>query len=127
MANFFCLRMGQCLKLMCKADAARKCLLPVHDADSHIVRAWACYELASMDLAEGQYLQARSRAYAALAAARCANAAAALESDCDFLIGKAMTQKMSTDAASISWRDPARANQFDALGVALGERSLAEG
>jgi tetratricopeptide (TPR) repeat protein len=127
MTSYLCLRVGQCLKLIGQTDAARKCLVAVQGADSHVVRAWACRELAAMDLSEGQYLQARSRAYAALAAARCTAAAGPLELDCDFLIGRAVTQKVVTDAGPISWKEDAPANPFDSLDDAALRKLLAQG
>ena len=115
MADFFRLRAAQCMKCLGRNDAARAALMALGDSVSPAARAWSSYELAAIALGEGQFLQARSRAYAAIAALHLLKSSGSLEADCDFIIGRAMTTRAAVDAPNLKWPEGGLSKFLDAL------------
>jgi tetratricopeptide (TPR) repeat protein len=115
MADFFRLRGSQCMKRLGRNDAARTALMGLVDSLSPAVRAWALYELATIATGEGQFLQARSKAYGAIAALHLLKSSGPLEADCDFMIGRAMTSRATVDATDLKWPEGSLVKILDAL------------
>ena len=93
-SGFFQLRIGQCHQRLGKGAQAGPPLIQAAADISPAVRAGANYELARLAEAEGQYLQARMRAYLAVANAAPLPEADALARECDFLVARALTKKV---------------------------------
>ncbi len=94
MSGFFQLRIGQCHQRLGRDAQAGPPLIQAAADISPAVRAAANYELARLAEAEGQYLQARMRAYLAAANAAPLPEADALARECDFLVARALTKKV---------------------------------
>jgi tetratricopeptide (TPR) repeat protein len=92
-SDFLRLRIAACHKHLDRPRPARQLLLEAADSGSPIVRAAACRELALADAAEGQPLQARMRAYQAIAVLGAVAGQSALQGDCEFAVAQAMTQR----------------------------------
>ena len=76
------------------AKQARLILEKLTNSDSPVIRAVCGADLARMDEMGGQHLQARVLAYRALAALAAIEESLALEADCDYLIARALTEKV---------------------------------
>ena len=127
MADFFRFRAAQCMKSLGRRDEARTTLIGLTDSISPATRAWALYELAALSLTEGQFLQARSRAYGAIAALHLLKSSASLEGDCDFVIGRAMTSRVAADAPELKWPEGGLARFLDGLDESNLRTALTEG
>jgi tetratricopeptide (TPR) repeat protein len=92
--DYFQLRIGQCLVRSDKGVLAREELTPVTRSASPILRALSWYELARVDLNEGRFLAARTKAYQAVAAISAMDRPYGLEADCSFLIARVLTEKV---------------------------------
>ncbi|MFP4107411.1 MAG: tetratricopeptide repeat protein, partial [Phycisphaerae bacterium] len=101
---------------------------------SPIVRAVGNYELALLALGERQYLRARRRGYAALAALSSSDKRRPLELACDFLVSRALTGKSlsySSEPVRMDWPnqsgvDPLIALEPDKLLAVLRENASAK-
>ena len=127
MADFFRLRGSQCMKRLGRNDAARTALMGLVDSLSPAVRAWALYELAAIAIGEGQFLQARSKAYGAIAALHLLKSSGTLEADCDFMIGRAMTSRATVDTFGLKWSEGGLVKILDALDESTLRAVLNEG
>ena len=94
--DFFQYRMAQSMWHLGRSKQARGLLEKLGRSDSPIVRAASQADLARMDETTGQHLQARVLAYRALAALKATEEPLALEADCDYLIARALTQKVNS-------------------------------
>jgi tetratricopeptide (TPR) repeat protein len=109
--DFFRLRIGQCFIRTGQKAEARIMLEKASLSDSPIVRSAAHYELGRIHASGGQYLLARAQAYAGLAALGAREGESTLAGDCQFLIGRVMTEKALTfyneaDALRWTWDNP---------------------
>jgi tetratricopeptide (TPR) repeat protein len=127
MADYFRLRAAQCMKRLGRNDSARAALMGIVDSVSPATRAWALYELSDIALDEGQFLQARSRAYGAIAALHLLKSSGSLEADCDFMIGRAMTARATVDAAGLKWPEGGLCRFLDSLDESNLRAVLTEG
>ena len=129
-SDFLRVRIAACLRRLERPKESRQSLLAAAESGSPIVRAVACRDLALMDMAEGQHLLARMRAYQGLASLGAAAGQAALETDCEFLLAQAMTRKASS-LFSTDWLPPrtmpADADPFRGLSEPELRRLLDEG
>ncbi len=113
--DFFRLRIGQCLRELGQLDEARKLFRSLLNSSSPVVVAVASLVLAELELNDGQYMQARTWAYRAIAQLGAVKSSTALKNDCNFLIARALTEKaLSFYGAKleISWPRPARNDIF---------------
>ncbi|KPK79250.1 MAG: hypothetical protein AMJ81_13565 [Phycisphaerae bacterium SM23_33] len=92
-SDFFRFRIGRCLARSGKLEEARALLGSVSHSDSPIVQAAADYDLAVLDYLAGNHLAARAKAYSAVAALAAMEAGFPLETDCDYLAARALTDK----------------------------------
>lgn len=123
-SDFLTLRIGQCALQLSQADVGRDLLQVAAQSDSLIVRAMACYQVAALDAIAGENMRARSGAYTALAALaglskKCRN----MEANCDFLVGRMISEKVNTIAAgdvTLPWKDIPQTDPF----AGLDEQSL---
>jgi TolA-binding protein len=127
MADYFRLRAAQCMKCLARNDSARAALMGLVDSVSPATRAWASYELSDIALNEGQFLQARSRAYGAIAALHLLKSSGPLEADCDFMIGRAMTARAAVEPAALKWPEGGLNRFLDALDDSNLRAVLTEG
>ena len=127
MADFFSLRVAECRRHMGQADAARTVLAVLEDSPSAAVRAWSMYELAVLELGEGQFLRARSKAYSAIAAVRLIKSGPPLEADCEFLVGRALTARSMADTAGLRWPDDQLADRLSDLDEPTLRAAMKEG
>ena len=129
-ADLFQLRMALCLRQLGKAQVARALLKGPATSDSPVVRAAALYQLAEADGIDGQHLQARMKAYQAIAALAALDNRLALETDCDFLIARCLTQEVLSLhglKASIPWGRLRYTDPFGGLEESALMSLLAEG
>lgn len=127
MADYFRLRQAHCLKHLGRRDAARNALVPLQDSTSPAIRAWACHDLAVISLAEGQFLQARTKSYASIAALHLLKPSN-LESDCDFIIGRSLTGRAITgDTCTIRWPETNMVQTLDSIDESALRGVLSEG
>ncbi|MCK4276088.1 MAG: tetratricopeptide repeat protein, partial [Phycisphaerae bacterium] len=111
------LRCAQCLQQLGQPAQATEILERLSTGLSPIIRAVANYRLASIDVENGQFLQARIKAYKAAANLGALENPLGLEADCDFLIARSLTQKALTTydlRLDITWPDD-RPDPFAAL------------
>ena len=95
LADYFGLRMAQCMMALGKSSDARERLESVaSNSTSPRVRAAANYNLALLGAAQGSYLQARTHAYLALVSLEGLSKSLPLKTDCYFLIAKILTRKV---------------------------------
>jgi tetratricopeptide (TPR) repeat protein len=87
-------RVGQCLARMNRPKEARAAFERLAKSASPILQAVALQSLAVADEVGGQHLQARTRAYQAIAALGPIQGIAAVEADCDYLICRVLTGKV---------------------------------
>lgn len=130
LADYFLLRMGQCLSRLGKQAEAREELAEVTQSRSPIVRALAWYEFAQLDLAERRYISARSKAYHAIAAMGAMDRPLAMEADCAFLIARTLTEKVrcfQTTKSLVRWPADQAKDPFAKLDKAQIREYLQEG
>ena len=116
--DFFQVRRGQCLKQLGDSSKARGVFLELSRNPLPVVRAVANYELALYDAADGQYLLGRMRAYRAIAALALMDKTSPLEADCDFLIGRLLTEKALSfcdPGVNLSWKNERQTDPFAGL------------
>ncbi|MCX5684037.1 MAG: tetratricopeptide repeat protein [Planctomycetota bacterium] len=94
------LRSGRCLVYLNRAREARPLLLEAAECGSPIVRAMACYELGNLDVAEGQPMTARIRAYQGMASLGDTGPKPRLEMQLEFLAAQALTSKALSFASA---------------------------
>ena len=92
--ELFRLRMAQCLWKQRRGPDAQRHLHALAEGRSPIVRALASFTLAAGLLADGQFLQARLRAYHAASELGALDDARKLQAECDFLVGRIVTEKV---------------------------------
>ena len=105
---FLNFRRAQCLEQLGRAEPARALLLELTEVPWPVLRASALYRLAVRDIRGGQHLHARTKAYLALASLGAMSRRLPLETDCDFLIGRALTEAalfLHGKESRIAWRD----------------------
>jgi len=86
-------RAGRCLVHLNRAREARQMFLDAADCGSPTVRAMACYDMGNLDVAEGQPMMARMRAYQGMALLGNAAAKPRIETQLEFLVAQATTNK----------------------------------
>ncbi|HUU10009.1 MAG TPA: tetratricopeptide repeat protein [Phycisphaerae bacterium] len=91
--DFLVLRLAQAQLRAGRTGEAKDQLNLLTDSRSPLVRGLACFQVAVLDLEEGQYLSARTQAYRALAILGASQKGAQLESACDFLVAVALSRK----------------------------------
>ncbi len=122
-SDFLRLRVAQCLVGLEHDAQADELYAQIVASRSPAVRTVAHYQLAVRDLLNGQFLRARMRAYLAIAALSALDVPLALETDCDFLIARALTQKVLSFGGqmdAIRWRPLQTSDPF----VGLSESQL---
>lgn len=123
MADFFELRIAQCLGRLAKPEQSRTSLEKCVSSDSPIIRGVANYHLAMIDNLNHQYRQARLRGYLAIAALAAVDGKFAVEADCDFLIARTLTQevlRISGRGGDVPWTKLRPSDPFaslDAVGL----------
>ena len=130
LADFYRLRIGQCLEQLGEVKDARLLYQKVSRSQSPIVAAVASDALAGMDEVGGQYLLGRMRAYRAIAALRAVGGDSPLELDCDYLIGRALTRKVRSFHQAediIPWPQDKRLDPFTGLDQRKLGRLLRQG
>ncbi len=114
-ADFFRLRLGDCqMQLAMPADAA-KTLMPVTEATSPLLRALTHYKIAQIHLADKRYMNARKHVYQALAALGEFRRPLPLESDCEFLLGRILTEQalaLHNTRITVPWYSPDELDPF---------------
>ncbi len=95
-ADFFRYRIARIMWYLGRGRQARPILERLTHSDSPIIRAVSSADLARMDETAGQHLQARVLAYRALADLKAIEESLALEADCDYLIARALTEKVAS-------------------------------
>jgi len=135
-SDFLRFREAQCRMYLGQDQEAEKLYTDLALSDSPIVRAVAYYQLAARDVLNGQFLRGRMRAYLAIASLAAVQMPMALETDCDFLIARALTGKVlsySTEENPIRWRGWHTADPFANLSesdlgelLAAGSRRVAQ-
>lgn len=129
-AGFFQFRMAQCLERLAKPDEAQKSFLIATISKSPIVRGVANYHLAMFEERQGHHLRARLRAYLAATALAALTDRHALETDCDFLIARALTNRTMSfygEDGLIGWRNAQPADPFARLDERDLRKLLADG
>jgi len=128
--DFFWLRTGDCLTRLGQIEAARAVFRELSHSPSAVVRAMASYQLARLDGLTGQYLLARMWAFRALAALESMEKRLPVETDCDFLVGRLLTEKLLSlcgiDAA-IPWKSRSVPDPFRDLDEPALRQLLKEG
>ncbi len=128
--DFLTLRMARCFSHLGRNEEADRCYAKVIASTSPVVRAVGQYQLGVRDLLNGQFMRARMRAYLAIADLAALDVPLALEADCDFLIARAVTEKVLTyygASESINWQPLRTADPFAGLGQSDLRRLLLEG
>jgi len=124
------LRSAQCLAHIGRTREAQQAYLRAAASKSPVVRAVANYYLAAGDVLGGQFLHGRMRAYMAIAAITKLDVPLSLEADCDFLIARAMTQKILSQGqvdGAVQWGGIETTDPFVGLGESDLRRLLREG
>lgn len=93
--DFLKLRLGNCLLQMGDIQQSREMYMMISQSRSPVLRASALYQLAALELLDGQHLRARTYAFGALVAAGAAESANLkdFQAQCDYLAARAMTEK----------------------------------
>ena len=128
--DYFSLRIAQCRIGLSQIDQAKAQLANLDASASPIIRAVSSFEQARLDLAEGKYLDARKYAYRSIAAMGAMERPLPLQSDCHFLIARALTSKvrsLKTVDRFIRWPGNLTKDPFAGLGKAELRGILAEG
>ncbi len=131
--DLFWMRIAACLKRLGEVKEAREVLGRLSRSLSPVIRACAYRDLALLDAEDGQWMKARMKAYLALSAAGSLEQPSGLESDCDFIIARALTQKALSFynvADAVDWTGPAAgrwADPFSGLGPEALRRLLKAG
>jgi len=124
------LRTAQCLAHLGQAEEAVSLYASVAKSDAPILRAAAQSKLAARDLMGGQYLKARRLAYSAIAALAATDLPLALQTDCDFLIARALSQEVLSHYGApdaVQWRPLTLSDPFAGLSESDIPGLLAEG
>jgi tetratricopeptide (TPR) repeat protein len=123
-------RSGRCLVNLNRTREARQMFMEAADCGSPLVRAMACYDMAALDVAEGQPMPARMRAYQAIASLGDAGARPRIEMQCEFLVAQALTNKafsFSNPETPRPWNVPSGVDPFAGLSEADLRKALDEG
>jgi tetratricopeptide (TPR) repeat protein len=104
-ADLLRLRIGQCRIFLGRPDGAGALLQDAARSGSPVVRGMGEYQLAMQDVLGGQFLQARTRTYRAIASLMTARQLRTMEADCDFLIARVLTEEMlaARGERPVSW------------------------
>ncbi len=130
MMDFLRLRKGQCLTYLGKITSAHELLSVAAASDSPAVCAAANYQLAIYHERNGQFLQARMRAYRAASAFAALSDYTPAERNCDFLIARSLTKKallLHGADGRITWRTLKVADLFAGLDESALRRLLDKG
>jgi tetratricopeptide (TPR) repeat protein len=128
--DFLRFRVAQCLGRLERVKEARLAFDQLSRSRSPAVQAAANYAQAAFDAAAGQHLQARIRAYLAIAAAGRLQSPLALEADCDYLICRVLTEKVLAcygETGPTAWREWKPADPFAGLDEAALVKLLQDG
>ena len=93
-SDFLALRTAQCLTHLGRSAEAQKMYLQAVSSESPIVRAVGQYRLGLRDVLRGQFMQGRMRGYLGIVALGALDSRVPLETDCDILIARALTNKV---------------------------------
>ncbi len=93
MSDYFRLRIAQCQVHLDRLPEAHEVLRRLASSRSPVVRGSALYHAAQLNLAQRQYLAARTQAYQALASLGMVEPTADLRTLCDLLAAEAMARK----------------------------------
>ena len=129
-ADFLQLRLSQCLLHSAKPERSIRSLRGVAQSRSPILRAIACYTLATIEVATGQPMEARQHAYQAAAAAGFLADPAGLERECDFLVARSLGVKalsLGNSDVTVEWPESDWADAFAGADEAAVRRRLMEG
>jgi|GEM_PF-1449411 len=88
------LRSSQCLAALGRVDQAAGLSEKLTSSESPVVRGMAWFALAEKDFGGGQFLQARAKAFRALADLASMNKELPLVVDCDYLVARSLTEKV---------------------------------
>ncbi len=124
------LRVAQCLQYQGYSDRAKTQFEKAAQSRSGIIRAMANYNLAVIDAKNGQYFYARMRAYQGIAALGCFKTPQPLETDCEFLVARAITAKIlsyKSTSESIPWGSQEPADPFEGLNQLELHRLIKQG
>lgn len=128
--ELFGLRMAQCLEQLGKPVEAGKLLQLAAAGRSPIVRGVANYHIAVSEMSQGLYMRARRRVYLAAAALAGLSRPAELESNCDFLVARIVTQKALSyfdKSDAIGWGSLGKADPFYGLDEVALRKLLRDG
>ncbi|MHC4294167.1 MAG: hypothetical protein ACYSTL_01115 [Planctomycetota bacterium] len=129
-SDFLTFRVGQCMTHLGHGDRAEKMYVKAAMSESPIVRAMAHYQLAVRDVLGGQFMRGRMRAYLGIAALAEVDVPLELETDCDVLIARALTQKVidyyGTDEL-MKWNPMRISDPFAGFGESRARKLLTEG
>lgn len=128
--DYFLLRIAQCHLGLSQIDEARKLLENLNQSASPIIRAISFFEQAELELGEEKYLNARKYAYRSIAALGALERPIPLESDCHFLVARALTEKIrsfKTIKKFIRWPGNRSKDPFEGLGPVELRALLGEG
>lgn len=94
-ADFYQLRIAQCMWRLGRLKEAKRILERLQHSDSPVVRAVCDAGLARMKEAAGLHFSARTLAYQALGALHALEHRLPLEADCDYLVARALSRKVN--------------------------------
>ena len=107
--------MANCLAELGETKQAYEMLVEPSRSDSPIIGAMANREQALLAARAGRYLMARRRAYAAIGLLGAMSSAQAVELDCEYLIGLALTAEVASasgDTLDLLWDGATRHDPF---------------
>jgi tetratricopeptide (TPR) repeat protein len=124
------LRSGLCLVRLNRTREARQMFLEALECGSPLVRAMACYNMGSLDVADGQPLPARMRAYQGTALLGEAGSRPWIETQFEFLAAQSLTNKALSFSGATTprpWNVPPAADPFTGLNEADLRKVLDDG
>ncbi|MBS3820293.1 MAG: tetratricopeptide repeat protein [Planctomycetes bacterium] len=128
--DYFTLRIAQCLRRTGNMAEARGLFEQVSQSLSPVVRAMGYYGRAAMDLADQRFLAARMNGCRAAGALASLQRETPLTVDCDFLINRALTEKVRTFRSTerfTNWPSDVPSDPFAGLTREQLRELLAEG
>ena len=117
-ADLFQLRTAQCLEQLLKSKESEKLFQNLAGSRSPVIRGVANYHLAMGQERQGRFMQARRRAYLALAALASLSRRLELENNCDFLIAQSLTDSalsFYSKERAVNWGGVPQADPFAGL------------
>jgi tetratricopeptide (TPR) repeat protein len=118
MADFFCFRIAQCLKFEGELNTAMENFDAVSASRSPVLCGVANYELAVLKEYQGDYVQARMRAYRSAMAYASVYEHSEMEMDADFLIARVLTARVLSfygEKSLIPWSEVSYRDPFEGL------------